>query len=125
MDRSTISPQMNRTAAELGMTAIHYNNPNGLPDDGQITIGARHGDSRPRAFPRVSGTQFLFAFPAIKFGKRILHNHNKLIDHFAGADGMKTGFVCASGFNIVASAKRDNKRLIAVVFGAPSSPRAR
>jgi D-alanyl-D-alanine carboxypeptidase len=50
-----------------------------------------------------------------------LRNHNKLIDHYPGADGMKTGFICASGFNMVATAKRDGKRLIAVVFGAHSS----
>ena len=59
---------------------------------------------------------------AIKFGKRIMRNYNTLIDRYPGADGMKTGFICASGFNLVASATRNGKRLIAVVLGAPSGP---
>jgi D-alanyl-D-alanine carboxypeptidase len=58
---------------------------------------------------------------AIKFGKRVTRNYNKLIDHYQGADGMKTGFICASGFNLVATATRNNRRLIAVVLGAYSS----
>src|SRR5207302_1960711 len=52
---------------------------------------------------------------------RIYRNTNKLIDAYPGADGMKTGFICASGFNLVATATRGDKRLIAVVLGAPSS----
>jgi D-alanyl-D-alanine carboxypeptidase len=51
-----------------------------------------------------------------------MRNYNTLIDRYPGADGMKTGFICASGFNLVASATRDGRRLIAVVLGAPSSP---
>jgi D-alanyl-D-alanine carboxypeptidase len=54
-------------------------------------------------------------------GKRVQFNYNTLIGRYPGADGMKTGFICASGFNLVASATRDDKRLIAVVLGAPSS----
>jgi D-alanyl-D-alanine carboxypeptidase len=115
--------EMNRTAAELGMSATHYNNPNGLPDDGQIT-SARDMAILARAIYREFPEQeMMFRIPAIKFGRRIIYNHNKLIDHFVGASGMKTGFICASGFNIVASAKRGNKRLIAVVFGGYSGAR--
>ena len=54
-----------------------------------------------------------------------MRNYNTLIGRYPGADGMKTGFICASGFNLVASATRDGKRLIAVVLGAPSSAAAR
>ena len=115
--------EMNRTAAELGMTATHYNNPNGLPDEGQIT-SARDMAILARAIYREFPEQeMMFRIPAIKFGRRIITNHNRLIDHFVGAAGMKTGFICASGFNIVASAKRGNKRLIAVVLGGYSGAR--
>jgi D-alanyl-D-alanine carboxypeptidase len=115
--------EMNRTAAELGMTATHYNNPNGLPDDGQVT-SARDMAVLARAIYREFPEQeMMFRIPAIRFGRRIIPNHNRLIDHFVGASGMKTGFVCASGFNIVASAKRGNKRLIAVVLGGYSGAR--
>lgn len=113
--------EMNRTAAELGMTATHYNNPNGLPDDGQVT-SARDMAILARAIYREFPEQeMMFRIPAIRLGKRLIRNHNKLIDHYPGADGMKTGFICAGGFNIVASAKRGNKRLIVVVLGGRSS----
>ena len=51
-----------------------------------------------------------------------MRNYNTLIGRYPGADGMKTGFICASGFNLVARASRNGKRLIAVVLGSPSSP---
>jgi D-alanyl-D-alanine carboxypeptidase len=50
----------------------------------------------------------------------VLHNYNSLIDRYPGADGMKTGFICASGYNVVASATRNGRRLIAIVLGAYS-----
>jgi D-alanyl-D-alanine carboxypeptidase len=53
-------------------------------------------------------------------GKRVVRNYNTLLGRYPGADGMKTGFICASGFNLVATATRDGRRLIAVVLGAPS-----
>jgi D-alanyl-D-alanine carboxypeptidase len=55
---------------------------------------------------------------SIRYGKRVYHNYNKLIDRYPGADGMKTGFICASGYNLVASATRNGRRLIAVVLGS-------
>ena len=58
--------------------------------------------------------------PAIQFGKKVMRNYNTLIDRYPGADGMKTGFICASGFNLVATATRGSRRLIAVVLGARS-----
>jgi D-alanyl-D-alanine carboxypeptidase len=57
---------------------------------------------------------------SIRYGKRVYHNYNKLIDRYPGADGMKTGFICASGYNLVASATRNGRRLIAVVLGSYS-----
>jgi D-alanyl-D-alanine carboxypeptidase len=54
-------------------------------------------------------------------GKMVQRNYNTLLGRYPGADGMKTGFICAAGFNLVASATRNGKRLIAVVLGAPSS----
>src|SRR5476649_3031100 len=57
---------------------------------------------------------------SIRYGNRVLHNYNSLIDRYPGADGMKTGFICASGYNVVASATRNGRRLIAIVLGAYS-----
>jgi D-alanyl-D-alanine carboxypeptidase len=47
-----------------------------------------------------------------------MHNYNSLLDRYPGADGMKTGFICASGYNVVASATRNGRRLIAIILGA-------
>jgi D-alanyl-D-alanine carboxypeptidase len=113
--------EMNKTAARLGMTGTHYMNPHGLPDEYQVTT-ARDMAVLARAimqdFPEY---ELYFRIPALQLGKRIIRNHNRLIDHYPGADGMKTGFICSSGFNVVAGATRNGKRLIAVVFGAYSA----
>jgi D-alanyl-D-alanine carboxypeptidase len=113
--------EMTETAHRLGMTESNFVNPNGLPADGQI-MSARDLAILARAliheFPQYS---FYWHIPAIKFGRRVVRNYNPLLGRYPGTDGMKTGFICASGFNLVATATRDNKQLIAVVLGAPSS----
>ena len=112
---------MNRAAQQLGMTQSSFVNPNGLPNENQIT-SARDLAILARAliheFPEYD---LYWHIPAIKLGKRVMRNYNTLIDRYPGADGMKTGFICSAGFNLVATATRGNKRLIAVVLGAPSS----
>jgi D-alanyl-D-alanine carboxypeptidase len=115
------SSEMNANAQRLGMTQTSYVNPNGLPADEQITSArdlAILARALIREFPEYAG---YWHIGAIRFGKRIMSNTNRLLDAYPGADGMKTGFICASGFNIVATATRGDKRLIAVVLGAPSS----
>jgi D-alanyl-D-alanine carboxypeptidase len=64
--------------------------------------------------------EYFMHIPAIRFGRRNINNFNKLIGRYPGADGFKTGFICASGYNLVASATRNGKRLIAVVLGSSS-----
>jgi D-alanyl-D-alanine carboxypeptidase len=115
------SAEMNRNAQQLGMTQTNYVNPNGLPEDGQITSArdlAILARALIREFPEYD---FYWHLPGIKFGKRVVRNYNTLLGRYPGADGMKTGFICASGFNLVATATRDGRRLIAVVLGAPSA----
>ncbi|ULL00661.1 D-alanyl-D-alanine carboxypeptidase family protein [Bradyrhizobium sp. I71] len=111
---------MNDTAKKLGMMQTSYVNPNGLPADGQIT-SARDLGILARAFLRdLPEYEYFVHIPAIRFGKRVTGNFNKLIGRYPGADGFKTGFICASGYNLVASATRNGRRLIAVVLGASS-----
>ncbi|QPF85570.1 D-alanyl-D-alanine carboxypeptidase [Bradyrhizobium genosp. L] len=111
---------MNQTAQKLGMTQTSYVNPNGLPADGQIT-SARDMAILARAIIRdLPEYEYFVHIPSIRFGRRVTQNFNKLIGRYPGADGFKTGFICASGYNLVASATRDGKRLIAVVLGASS-----
>jgi D-alanyl-D-alanine carboxypeptidase len=71
-----------------------------------------------RDFPEYNS---YWHIPAIKFGRRVVRNYNTLLGRYPGADGMKTGFICAAGFNLVATATRNGRQLIAVVMGAPSS----
>ncbi len=113
---------MTSTAHSLGMTESSFVNPNGLPADGQITSArdlAILARALLRDFPEYNS---YWHIPAIKFGRRVMRNTNSLIGRYPGIDGMKTGFICASGYNVVATATRNGKRLIAVVLGAPSSP---
>jgi D-alanyl-D-alanine carboxypeptidase len=114
------SGMMNQTALKLGMTQTSYVNPNGLPADGQIT-SARDLAILARAVIRdLPEYEYFMHIPSIRYGRRVTQNFNKLIGRYPGADGFKTGFICASGYNLVASATRNGKRLIAVVLGASS-----
>jgi D-alanyl-D-alanine carboxypeptidase len=112
--------EMTLTAHRLGMSESNWVNPNGLPADGQITSArdlAILARALIREFPQYS---FYWHIPAIQYGRRVVRNYNPLLGRYPGTDGMKTGFICASGFNLVATATRDNKELVAVVLGAPS-----
>jgi D-alanyl-D-alanine carboxypeptidase len=114
------SAQMNEAAQRLGMTQTSYVNPNGLPADGQIT-SARDLAILARAIIRdLPEYEYFVHIPSIRYGRKVTQNFNKLIGRYPGADGFKTGFICASGYNLVASATRNGKRLIAVVLGASS-----
>jgi D-alanyl-D-alanine carboxypeptidase len=111
---------MNENAKRLGMTQTSYVNPNGLPADGQIT-SARDLAILARAIIRdLPEYEYFVRIPSIRYGRKVTQNFNKLIGRYPGADGFKTGFICASGYNLVASATRNGKRLIAVVLGASS-----
>ena len=114
------SALMNETAQRLGMTQTSYVNPNGLPADGQIT-SARDLAILARAIIRdLPEYEYFYHIPSIRYGRRVTNNFNHLIGRYPGADGFKTGFICASGYNLVGSATRNGKRLIAVVLGSTS-----
>jgi D-alanyl-D-alanine carboxypeptidase len=116
--------EMNAAAARLGLKESHFVNPNGLPDVRQVSSArdmAMIGRALFKEFPESAD---LFSIGALQLGDQIIQTHNGLIGHYPGADGMKTGFTCAAGFNVVASATHGGRRLIAVVLGSPS-PRER
>jgi D-alanyl-D-alanine carboxypeptidase len=117
----SFADEMNANARHLGMIQSSFVNPNGLPADDQIT-SARDLAILARALIReLPEYDYYWHLPGIRMGKMVRWNYNTLIGRYPGADGMKTGFICASGFNLVASATRNGRRLIAVVLGAPSS----
>lgn len=113
--------EMNQMAAAMGLTATHYVNPHGLHDEAQVT-SAR--DLAVLAlFIRRDYPQYLpmFGTEAVTLGKASLESNNGLLEHFEGTTGMKTGYVCASGLNIVATVKRQGRELLAVVLGGSSA----
>jgi D-alanyl-D-alanine carboxypeptidase len=109
--------RMNATAARLGMTRTKFVNANGLPEAEQVTTArdlAKLATAVVRNYPDHAR---LWSLLDMHIGKRHFGTFNGLLVNYAGADGMKTGFTCDSGFNVVASATRDGHKLIAVVLG--------
>lgn len=109
--------RMNAAAEALDMRNTRYDNPHGLPNRAQVTT-ARDVALLMRALERdFSGYADFFTMSGVRLGGKTLRNYNVLIRRFEGADGMKTGFICASGFNLAATATREGTRLGAVVLG--------
>jgi D-alanyl-D-alanine carboxypeptidase len=108
---------MNQKARRLGMARTTFRNPSGLPDDDQVTTARDLATlanalirDYPKYYPYFSRARFTY--------QGIEHpNHNRLMEMYQGMDGLKTGYIRASGFNLAASAVRDGRRLIAVVMG--------
>jgi D-alanyl-D-alanine carboxypeptidase len=113
--------EMNAEAHHLGMTQTNYVNPNGLPADQQITSARDLAILARALIGEFRDYDYYWHIASIRLGSHIYRNTNRLIDAYAGTDGMKTGFTCASGYNLVATARRGGRRLIAVVLGAKSS----
>ncbi len=109
--------RMNETAKLLGMRRTRFVNPNGLPDDRQISTARDMAYLARALIQQYPEYAHFFKVTHLKIGKRRMRNFNKLLRTFEGADGMKTGFVCASGYNLVASATRNGRKLVAVVLG--------
>ena len=112
---------MNEASARLGMTDSRWFNPNGLPDDRQWTSARDMAVLARALLTQFPDNRDLFSISAIQFGRSVMPNHNGLLGRYAGVDGMKTGFICAGGFNVVASATRNGRRVITVVMGSPSA----
>jgi D-alanyl-D-alanine carboxypeptidase len=116
----TFAAEMNATALKLGMRESHFVNPNGLHDPAHVS-SARDMAIVARALLRDFPDQRdLYGIGALQLGDEIIANHNGLLGRYPGADGMKTGFTCPAGFNVVATATHGGRRLIVVVLGAPS-----
>ena len=113
--------EMNATAKKLGLNATHFVNPNGLFDPRQLTSARDIGVLAAVILSEFPEHSRFFSQQHVAIGKKKLMNRNSLIRTMPEADGMKTGFVCNSGFNLVASATRGGRKLIAVVLGAPNS----
>jgi D-alanyl-D-alanine carboxypeptidase len=112
--------RMNAESLRLGMTDSHWVNPHGLHDDDQFSSPrdlAILATALRRDFRQYSD---YFSIEGLLADGKEIPNHNNLIGRYEGADGMKTGYTCPSGFNLVASASRNGRTLLAVVLGGES-----
>lgn len=114
--------RMNRTAQAMGMTRTHFKNAHGLTESGHMstardmTILGRH------VFFDYPGYYNLFSRRSTDVSGQTVYNTNRrFLDSYTGADGIKTGYTNAAGFNLVASAERGSERIIAAVFGGQST----
>jgi D-alanyl-D-alanine carboxypeptidase len=120
-DEESFAKLMTRKAQALGMTHTVYRNASGLPENEQVTTArdqALLGRAIQERFPRYYK---YFSTRSFEFRGESIGNHNHLLGSVDGVDGIKTGYISASGFNIVTSVHRDNRYLLAVVFGGSSA----
>ena len=114
---------MTKRARKLGMRNTTFKNASGLPNRRQLST-ARDMSILARALLKRFPKEYReFSRRSWKWRGRNYRNHNRLLASYAGLDGIKTGYIRASGYNLVASAERGNRRLIAVVFGGKSAKR--
>jgi D-alanyl-D-alanine carboxypeptidase len=109
---------MNANARRLGMSQSNFVNPNGLPAENHVTSARDLGILARALIQEFPEDDAYWHIHSIQYGNRVMHNYNSLLDRYPGADGMKTGFICASGYNVVAYATRNGRRLIAIILGA-------
>jgi D-alanyl-D-alanine carboxypeptidase len=112
---------MTEKARSLGMSNTNFRNASGLPDPLQIST-ARDLALLSQSLLNVHADQYTyFADREFRWGKRVYKNHNELLGKVRGVDGIKTGYTRASGFNLIASAERDGRRVIAVMLGGTTA----
>ena len=117
---AAFAKRMTKTAKDIGMSRTRFYNASGLPDARQVTTArdmATLSLHIQRDFPQYYP---YFRITSFKYGKRVIRTHNRLLGRYAGTDGIKTGYIRSSGFNLTSSVKRGEKRLIGVVMGARS-----
>jgi D-alanyl-D-alanine carboxypeptidase len=112
---------MNAASRRLGMQESRWYNASGLPDNRQQTSARDMAILARALLSEFPDNQDLFSIGAVQLGNVVMRNHNGLIGRYPGADGMKTGFICSGGFNVVSTATRGGRRLITVVMGYPSA----
>ena len=113
--------KMNKKALELGMINTSFRNASGLHEEGQYTTSsdlARLAIRLKKDFPQFYN---FFSMKEFSYKNKIIKSHNRILNEYEGAEGMKTGFTNASGYNLVSSAKNNNKRIFSVVTGCASS----
>jgi len=109
--------KMNAKAKELGMNATTFRNASGLPDKKQVTTARDMAKLAEAVYMDHKARYNYFSLSSFTWGKRKYMNHNELLRKVDGVDGIKTGFTNASGYNLMASAERGGRRVIAIMLG--------
>ncbi|MBK8839067.1 MAG: D-alanyl-D-alanine carboxypeptidase [Hyphomonadaceae bacterium] len=109
--------KMNAKAKDLGMEATTFRNSSGLPDKKQVTTARDMAKLAEAVYADHKDRYNYFSLSSFTWKKRKYANHNELLKKVQGVDGIKTGFTNASGYNLMASAERDGRRVIAVMMG--------
>jgi D-alanyl-D-alanine carboxypeptidase len=112
---------MTLRARALGMTHSTFRNASGLPDPEQVTTARDLALLAHHLIQDFPDQYHYFSVPSFTFHGHLIPNHDRMLEDYDGADGLKTGYTVASGHNLVTSAKRGNVRLIGVVLGASSN----
>ncbi len=121
---SKFATKMNAKAKELGLEKTVFRNASGLPDKRQVTTARDMAKLAEAMILDHKDRYNYFALPSFTWNKRKYENHNTLLKKVKGVDGIKTGYTNASGYNLMASAERDGRRVIAIMMGG-STGRAR
>lgn len=111
---------MTQRARQLGMKNTTFRNASGLPNPRQKSTARDMATLALALLQKHKDYYTYFSTPEFEWNDRVFSNHNHLLKRYDGVDGIKTGYIRASGFNLVASAKRDGRRVIGVVFGGTS-----
>ena len=118
---ANFAARMTRTARAIGMSKTTFLNASGLPNPNQwttardmATLSLRIQRDFPQYYP-------YFRIASFVYNGQVIRTHNKLLGRYKGTDGIKTGYIAASGFNLTTSAKRGDKRVVGVVLGATSN----
>ena len=118
---ANFAARMTRTARAIGMPRSTFMNASGLPNSDQwttardmATLSLRIQRDFPQYYP-------YFRIASFVYNGKTIRTHNKLLGNYQGTDGIKTGYIAASGFNLTTSVKRGDKRVVGVVLGAPST----
>ena len=112
---------MTRKARELGMNGTTYRNASGLPNLGQVTTPRDQALLARAIIHNHAHYYHYFATREFSFQGHVIATHNRVVLHYPGADGLKTGYINASGFNLITSAVREGHRLVGVVFGGQTA----
>ena len=117
-DEERFAQMMTLRARALGMTRTTFRNASGWPDPDQVTTARDLALLARHLIQDYPSEYRYFAVPSFVFHGRIIPNHDRMLQTYPGADGLKTGYIDASGCNLVTSAVRGDVRLIGVVMGA-------